>query len=581
MLRRAEPEMLGMAMVRCELLLSTTLFLSREGLRLSLLRRHSDNVITSSSIHGRRARQYLVNMSWLSVPVGFALSLGVGISYLLLNPHEPLAMRCTAFMYCIGGMVESLAEPLFIIAQANMLTGVRASAECGAALVRGLVTFVLIAWAGWGVQAFGVAQIAYGVAIFVAYVSFFYFSVRGKEPSGVYGFASLAEIFPSRVPSLDTSTFKEATLSSDSVRQKNRQRYGFLRAYVDVETLRLAGYFSFQSVSKHLLTEGDRIILSLGASLYDQGVFIMVQNYGSLVVRVLLQPVEESSRLLFSRMAAEAQAYDSTTQVPSQKEKNGNDTVCQMWSLLTMLLKVMSYLGCLFVCFAINYVPTLLALLPGKKWATSEATVTLSWYCVYVFCLALNGTLEAFVFAVATKRQVGIIAAMHSLCSVLFAVLCIPLMRYLGTAGIVAANCLVMVVRIVFAGILANRFFDKMGITGQVPLGEPRVLCLGVRNCIPHPLVCCTFATAALITRLSERWRRGDSPIQFLAGITFESGTFDDNFVTTSDFVYRDLPHIALGVIVFLFVAATAVVFDASTLRELREVALPKREKTD
>ena len=235
------------------------------------------------------------------------LSAAVGTAYVLLNPHEPPLLRRTALLYCLGAAVESLAEPLYIVAQANLLTGVRASAEVGAALVRGGATFALMVWLDWGVLAFGAAQVLHGLTVLAVYVAFFASKSTANSSSGggatktkkekkiggaSFSLDSLVDLLPRRLPSAVATPTANAT---------------FTGAYFDVETLKLAGYFSFQSVSKHLLTEGDRIVLSVGASLHDQGVFVMAQNYGSLAVRVLLQPIEESSRLLFSKMAAARQ----------------------------------------------------------------------------------------------------------------------------------------------------------------------------------------------------------------------------------------------------------------------------------
>jgi oligosaccharide translocation protein RFT1 len=38
---------------------------------------------------------------------------------------------------------------------------------------------------------------------------------------------------------------------------------------------------TLQSVFKHALTEGDKIVLSAASNLYDQGVYALAHNYGS------------------------------------------------------------------------------------------------------------------------------------------------------------------------------------------------------------------------------------------------------------------------------------------------------------
>lgn len=106
--------------------------------------------------------------------------------------------------------------------------------------------------------------------------------------------------------------------------------------WVDREKIRLAGAVAGQSVLKHVLTEGDKIVLarasssfgrvkcsgggvgsrdeidgvcenrsSGGGSLYEQGVYAVASGYGSLAARLLFQPLEEAARLMFSKLGAE------------------------------------------------------------------------------------------------------------------------------------------------------------------------------------------------------------------------------------------------------------------------------------
>lgn len=103
LLRRVDPAVLGHAFLRCDLLLATTLFLSREGLRLSLVRQAPGSDATPQA---RRARQALVNLAWLAAPVGVALSLLVAALDWRLHPDEPPAQKQVALLYCAGGALE-------------------------------------------------------------------------------------------------------------------------------------------------------------------------------------------------------------------------------------------------------------------------------------------------------------------------------------------------------------------------------------------------------------------------------------------------------------------------------------------
>ena len=58
---------------------------------------------------------------------------------------------------------------------------------------------------------------------------------------------------------------------------------------------------------KHAITEGDKIALTaLGADPAILGAYAVAHNYGSLVARLAFVPIEESLRLVFGQLFAEA-----------------------------------------------------------------------------------------------------------------------------------------------------------------------------------------------------------------------------------------------------------------------------------
>ena len=70
---------------------------------------------------------------------------------------------------------------------------------------------------------------------------------------------------------------------------------------LDPSTLELVIIFTLQGIFKHLLTEGDRIVLTALDDGYDQGIYAMASSYGGMASRLLLQPLGENARLLFSK----------------------------------------------------------------------------------------------------------------------------------------------------------------------------------------------------------------------------------------------------------------------------------------
>jgi hypothetical protein len=258
-------------------MLSTTLFLGREGMRLAFVRCDPGGPATFES---RRQRQRLVNLAWLSAPVGLALTAAVACAYVWLFPEEDSRRRATAMLYCAGGALESLVEPLFILAQTSLQTSVRAQAEGTAALLRGLATYAGMVWFGLGVAAFGFSQLLHGAALALAYVRFFFWGVGAAERRRSCGFEAAAELLPRALPPGSGGDGGgggggvkgvSASGAAGSVGGAGSVSGGGVYFSGTGESLWLAASFSGQSVFKHLLTEGGRIVLSLGGVLARPG----------------------------------------------------------------------------------------------------------------------------------------------------------------------------------------------------------------------------------------------------------------------------------------------------------------------
>lgn len=318
-------------------------------------------------------------------------------------------------------------------------------AEASAVLVLGVSRYLLVTRAGLGVLSFGYAQLLHSATLAIAYLGFAArdvtrastnepleikattangSKVEKEKPTIGRGFAGVWGWLP-RIPRQS----RDDAENNDSA----------LGEWIELGKLRLAGTLAGQSVLKHALTEGDKIVLarasgggeSHGGSLYEQGVYAIASGYGSLVARLLFQPLEEAARLMFSKLGAEEGETASTStetageeQVSSSSrqavqpsrnpESGGEDRREEMRKkmafLLATLLKLVLSTGLVFVCLGFHYTETLLRLLlatkgSGGSFAVSEVARVLSWYCVYVLFLAANGMCEAFACAVARGSQ--------------------------------------------------------------------------------------------------------------------------------------------------------------------------------
>jgi len=166
-----------------------------------------------------------------------------------------------------------------------------------------------------------------------------------------------------------------------------------------------------QSIVKHFLTEGDKLIISWFSPLHDQGGYAIATNYGegclflsflcpnsvnhlgSLVARVVFNPIEETLRLYFSRILG----TDSKTQLSIQ----------QAVDILHALLAIQLTFSMMLLVFGSAYLPILLPLLLPRQYLSTSAPSVLAAWVWYIPVMAVNGGLEAFHSSVATPKDLN------------------------------------------------------------------------------------------------------------------------------------------------------------------------------
>lgn len=162
-LRYTTAETLGIASVKLELLLSTILFISREGFRCALLREQK-----------REDEQKVTNLSYIPVAVGLATTvLACGYYLLQIDDTTYPHYRLSVVLFGLSAFSELCAEPLFVLAMNRFYFRLRVSVEGVAVVTRCLITFGWTLFLGGGVLAFAVAQAAFGVLMLLGYVVFF------------------------------------------------------------------------------------------------------------------------------------------------------------------------------------------------------------------------------------------------------------------------------------------------------------------------------------------------------------------------------------------------------------------------
>ncbi|KAF3198513.1 Oligosaccharide translocation protein rft1 [Orbilia oligospora] len=424
LIRHLSPAILGQA-AQLELYLMTILFFSRESLRMALQRQaeasegtidgakdgdgmksdhYNDKIIEGTT---RGQAQTVVNSSYLAVPIGFMVIaalylLQIGYTYVWPSAFGQTSsgyFRLSMGIYAIASLLELLSEPGFAVAQQRLLYGLRAGCESMAVISNCAVTLAVTLLASKYVKytvveadesvegdletlPFAIGQVVFSLCLVVGY------PLRLGKIAKLDGWSLL----PKKIHS--------------------RTGHGY---YLHQPTISVARTMWFQSIVKHLLTQGDSILVTRLATTYEQGIYALAANYGSLIARLLFKPIEETSRNLLSKLLNTDAIDDSK---PGEKgnikgEKDGSggtkaltsESITEALTILHLILRFYIILSILIVTLGPTLAPLALRKVAGSRWADSPAAITLSNYCYYIPLLAINGITEAFVQSVATTQD--------------------------------------------------------------------------------------------------------------------------------------------------------------------------------
>jgi oligosaccharide translocation protein RFT1 len=264
-LRHTTPAIFGFATIQLELLSSTILFLSREGFRIALLRDQDVNTA--------------INLAYIPSGLGVVGSL-FGCWILWRGASEETrtlgGFGASVMLYGIAAVVELSSEPAFIVAQKLFMLRLRTITEGLAVVSRCAVTyFVTTALAEngsldvYGALPFALGQLAYAVVL---------------------------------TNWLTTAVAYQRDLRLKPLREESNKRYYWFHQPTLVLALSITG----QSLFKHILTEGDKFVLTMLTTPYTQGIYSLVSNYGiilreeSLMIRLFDRqgPLSTSRRIV-------------------------------------------------------------------------------------------------------------------------------------------------------------------------------------------------------------------------------------------------------------------------------------------
>ncbi|XP_068951581.1 man(5)GlcNAc(2)-PP-dolichol translocation protein RFT1 isoform X1 [Petaurus breviceps papuanus] len=450
-LRFLSKEIIGIVNVRLTLLYSTVTFLAREAFRRACL----------SGMRNRNWNQTF-NLLWLTVPLGLFWSLFLGWvwSQILEVPDPNVVPNYGVGVAAFGlsAVVELLGEPFWVLAQTHMLVRLKVIAESLSVILKCILTAVLVVWLPhWGLYIFSLAQLLYTTVLVFCYVIHFMKLMNSQE-------LTKKSLPISRM----TDLLPHITLNG---------------TFVNWKEAKLTWSFFQQSFLKQILTEGERYVMTFLNVLNfgDQGVYDIVNNLGSLVARLVFQPVEESFYIFFAKVLERGKS------VKLQKQED----IAMAAAVLESLLKLVLLIGLTITVFGYSYSQLALDIYGGSMLSTGSGPVLLRCYCLYVLLLAVNGVTECFTFASMSKEEVDRHNFIMLALSFTFLLSSYFLTKWQGSVGFIFANCFNMGIRIAQSIRYIYRYYRE---SPHRPLA----------GLLPSPFLIVVFVLSGVVTGISE-----------------------------------------------------------------------------
>lgn len=394
------------------------------------------------------------------------MSLAVIGFVLFLSPVNHESYQLAVMLHGLAALIELASEPLYCLASVRLRFRLRAAVDASAIIAKSALTLALVSFSEMPpALAFSFAQLAFSAVTLLLYAIFI-------GPEAMDG---------------------------------RRTSEGPLWGAREREVLWMSGLFSLQALEKQVLAEGSKMVLATVQSQYNQGVYGLVSNLGSLVVRTLFQPLEEIAFATFSRLQASVREGNDT----SVKAK---ESLARLASILAVLVKTVLLLGLFSASFGPSFSYTLIKIVYGSRWSETEAPTVLACYSIYIVLLAVNGVTEAFIHAVLDSKglqQTNYLLVLFSAAHIAASVFCI---RKFGASGLILADGVSMVIRI-----STSLFYIRLHFHRSLPSFSLKSLMLERASLL-------AFAATCITCRASEQVLLGSLRSPSLLLITHHIG---------------------------------------------------------
>ncbi|GAA6014499.1 hypothetical protein JCM10207_001628 [Rhodosporidiobolus poonsookiae] len=500
LLRSTTPQAFGLATIQFDTLIGTVLFLLREGLRGAVAR-----IRPSASPSSRLLFSQTLLLPTLLSPLATA---AFALYHLLSTPSpSPPFFRTTLLLYFLSTLIELIYEPLYLrtLQAWETLTPRRVKVEGLATLGKAFATLAVVkaVRSEDALLAFGVGQLVHSATIWAGLTRI----IRS---------ASTKEAKDDALQS--ASVFSLEKIAVEREGKEDGKATAKDERYFNPQVTRLGWALTKQSFVKQLLTEGDKLAVGRFGSGEDMGGYAVALNYGSLIARIVFQPLEESSRLYFSSLSSATSPFPDAADtarstLPSPARKPSLPALLSLATHLRLLLLLHTHLTLIFFLLAPSYTTPLLHLLLGARWSLPAGPI-LRAYVLSLPIMGLNGSTEAFFQSLASPAWIARGSSWMAVCAVAFAGATAGLCGAagLGARGLVGANCVNLALRTGFSTVFIRRYFGLAldavpdeAASAEVK-GEKRAVRaqLAWKSWTPDVPTVVAFALAGWVVRASE-----------------------------------------------------------------------------
>ncbi|XP_070154716.1 man(5)GlcNAc(2)-PP-dolichol translocation protein RFT1 isoform X1 [Polyergus mexicanus] len=482
--RHVGQAILGVINVRLLLLESMILFLSREPFMKACL--------TNTAEHNWAQ---VVNLLWLTVPICFVMSFLFGYIWLfVLSTTEVLPSYYTFAVWAVGlsCIIELSSLIVQLVANAFLFVRLKIILDTIMIAIRTMTFVLLILYHPENaLLAFGTAQLVAAVFYTTSHYAYFHYHISKLNKCSQKRRMSLRdssdEYMVREFPFRTVKDFLPGQLENND-------------SYLDKKLTILTWSFFRQGILKQILTEGERLIMTIMPVLTftEQGTYEIVNNLGSLAARFIFRPIEESGYFYFTQIVKRDKPISNQNPADIQESVN----------VLTHLCSIVTSIGLIVLVFGQSYSSTLLWLYGGSRLTLPLPVLLLRAHCLAVLLLGINGVTECYTNATAdsaTINKSNVIMVYESIAflgaSYLFAI-------WFGPVGFIFGNCVNMSLRIIHSAMFINkRHRDTIY----------RPLC----GLVPKPMFSASLLVAAFITNLSQAYFfPAEKILHLLIGIT-------------------------------------------------------------